>query len=135
MAREAYNTKQKKLIYNLISDNKHMQLSCDCIVDILKKNGTPVGKATVYRFLENLAEKGEVRKFIDPESKIASFQYIDKELNCQGHMHLKCINCGKLFHLSCEYMSDVSEHIMKHHSFKIDNSKTVILGCCEKCTE
>lgn len=133
MANSTYNTKQKKLIKTILTDNKHRQLTCDEISDMLKNEGTPVGKTTVYRFLQKLSESGEVRKFTDTDGKSTSFQYIDKELNCEGHLHLRCTECGKLFHLGCDFMNGVGEHIQKHHRFKIDNSKTVILGLCENC--
>lgn len=135
MSAVTYNTKQKNLIYAVLEENSHTPLSCDGITDALKTRGTPVGKATVYRFIESLAQKGEIRKYIDTKTKTATFQLVDKSLNCAEHMHLKCVNCGKLIHLGCDYMSDVSEHILKHHSFRVDNSKTVILGYCEGCTD
>lgn len=128
-----YNTRQKRLIHSFLEENSGSQFSCDEIIYLLKKEGTPVGKATVYRFLDTLVKNGEVRKYTDTDSKISTFQFIDKRLNCQEHMHLKCVSCGKLFHLGCEFMSDVGEHILEHHRFKVDNSKTVILGLCENC--
>lgn len=133
MSRYTYNTRQKNLIFNLLSKESEAPLSCDSIVAMLANEGTPVGKTTVYRFLENLAAKGEVRKYIDSKSKTATFQLIDKSLNCSEHMHLQCTNCGKVVHLGCEFMSEVGEHILSHHGFVVDNSKTVILGRCENC--
>ncbi len=133
MSNSTYNTKQKRSIMQLLEDNKDRQFSCDEITDALKSNGTPVGKTTVYRFLDSLERKGQVRKYTDSYSKISSFQYIDEQLNCQEHMHLKCVCCGGLVHLGCEFMSEVGKHILEHHKFRVDNSKTVILGVCESC--
>ena len=135
MSRYTYNTKQKNLIYNLLLKQSEAPLSCDAIVAMLVKEGTPVGKTTVYRFLENLAAKGEVRKYTDSEGKTATFQLVDKALNCSEHMHLQCTGCGRVVHLGCDFMSEVGEHILSHHGFSVDNSKTVILGRCEKCKE
>ena len=52
MAASTYNTKQKKLVADILEFNRSNQLSCDEITYILMKNGTPVGKTTVYRQLE-----------------------------------------------------------------------------------
>lgn len=134
MANSTYNTKQKQLIKQILTENKEKQLTCEEISDLLKQEGTPVGKTTVYRFLEKLSQSGEVRKLSHTKGKSTTFQYIDKELNCEAHLHLRCSECGKLFHLGCEFMNGVGEHIKKHHRFKIDNSKTVILGLCENCS-
>lgn len=128
-----YNTKQKQLISQILTDNMSKDLTCDEIADILKKNGTPVGKATLYRFLENLSQKGLVRKTVSAGTKSATFQLVDKEMCCDSHLHLKCTECGKLIHLGCDFMNGVSSHLLEHHKFKIDNSQTVILGVCENC--
>ena len=135
MSKIRYNTKQKQLIYDYLLLNKDKLLSCDEISDALKKSGTPVGKATLYRFLDSLVSTGEVRKIIDNDKKSASYQLLDKEMNCHGHMHLKCLGCGELKHLGCDFMSSVGEHIFEHHQFTIDNSKTLIYGFCADCRE
>ncbi len=135
MSAGTYNTKQRALILSVLTNNKGVDLTCEEIADMLKCNGTPVGKATLYRYLDKLTVSGEVRKVLSIDGKSATFQLIDKTLSCQNHMHLKCTGCGKLQHLSCEFMYEVNEHIFKHHQFTIDNTQTVILGLCDKCKE
>ena len=132
MRTDTYNTRQKQLIYELLKNNSEAQFTCEDISDLLKKEGTPVGKTTVYRYLDKLCADGTVRKFSDTKS--ATFQFVNADLRCDDHMHLKCTSCGKFIHLGCEFMNSVGKHIMEHHSFTIDNSKTVILGVCEKCS-
>ncbi len=133
MSDSGYNTKQKQLIKDFITENAERQLTCEEISFLLKERGTPVGKTTVYRFLEKLTKNGEVRKLTDTDSKSATYQYIDKKLNCDGHLHLCCTECGRIFHLGCDFMNSVGEHIREHHRFEINNSKTVIFGICESC--
>ena len=135
MSKVKYNTKQKQLIYDYLLTNREKLLSCDEISDSLKTMGTPVGKATLYRFLDSLASSGDARKIVDEGKKSAAYQLLDKDLNCHGHMHLKCTCCGALTHLGCDFMSTVGEHILEHHKFKIDNSKTLIYGLCCACCE
>ena len=135
MSNLKYNTKQKQLIYDYLMANSDKLLSCDEISDNLKIKGTPVGRATLYRFLDNLVSSGEARKIIDDSKKSAAYQLLDKDMNCHGHMHLKCSSCGTIMHLGCEFMSNVGQHILEHHSFKIDNSRTIIYGLCGACRE
>lgn len=135
MERTSYNTKQRNLILSFLKSNKDKQLTCDEITSLINFSGSTVGKTTVYRYLIKLSESGEVRRIIDTEDKTARFQYIDKELHCHSHMHLKCISCGEFVHLSCDFMNGVNEHISKHHNFTVDNSKTVIYGICRNCSE
>lgn len=135
MSKSTYNTRQKQIIYDFLEVNKDNLFTCDEISDLLKESGTPVGKATLYRFLDSLVSSGDARKVMDEGKKSAAYQLLDKEMNCEGHMHLKCICCGELVHLGCDFMHSVGEHILKHHQFRIDNSKTLIYGVCGKCSE
>ena len=135
MSKIKYNTKQKQLIYDYLLSNREKLLSCDEISDNLKTMGTPVGKATLYRFLDSLVTSGDARKIVDEGKKSAAYQLLDKEMNCHSHMHLKCTCCGALTHLGCDFMNTVGEHIFEHHKFKIDNSKTLIYGLCSECSE
>lgn len=134
MAKSSYNTKQKQIIYDFLNENSDEMLTCDEIFDGLKNRSTPVGKATLYRFLDNLVNDGSARKVIDNSNKSAAYQLLDKNMNCSAHMHLKCICCGKITHLGCDFMHSVGEHILKHHQFSVDNSKTLIYGICGKCS-
>ncbi len=135
MSKSTYNTRQKQIIYDFLLNNAQSLLTCDEISFALKNSGTPVGKATLYRFLDSLVSSGNVRKVMDDSKKSAAYQLLDKELNCEGHMHLKCTCCGDFVHLGCDFMHSVGEHILEHHKFKIDNSKTLIYGVCSKCSE
>ncbi len=135
MSKSTYNTRQKQVIYDYLLKNNQLLLTCDEISDALKKSGNPVGKATLYRFLDSLVSSGDARKVMDETKKSAAYQLLDKEMNCDGHMHLKCTCCGSFVHLGCEFMHSVGEHILEHHQFKIDNSKTLIYGICSKCSE
>lgn len=133
MSTVTYNTKQKKLILDLMIKEKNRQLSCDEITYILLNQNTPVGKTTVYRQLEKLVADGVIKKTNVHNSKSFLYQYIDRELNCDAHLHLRCTNCGKYIHLGCDFMNKVNEHISEHHDFIVDNSNTEILGVCGGC--
>ncbi|MBO7319075.1 MAG: transcriptional repressor [Clostridia bacterium] len=135
MSRITYNTKQKQIIYDFLLNNQQVLLTCDEISDALKESGTPVGKATLYRFLDSLVSSSDARKVMDENKKCAAYQLLDKEMKCDCHMHLKCTDCGSFVHLGCDFMHSVGEHILNHHQFKIDNSKTLIYGVCSKCSE
>ena len=68
--------------------------SAEEISRYLAEEGSPVGKATVYRCLDRLVEQGTVRKFLLGEGESACYQYQTGE--CHSHYHLKCACCGAL---------------------------------------
>lgn len=130
-----YKTKQRTEVLNCLTENKNFHMTADEIVLWLKRNGIDVGKATVYRALDKLIEEKKVRKYICEEGKSACFQYVDKSKNCHLHFHLKCICCGKLIHLKCDYLTDLEKHISEHHKFTVDNTRTVLYGVCGECAD
>ena len=54
-------------------------------------------------------------------------------LRVGADFRLKCLGCGKLFHVECDYLDQVQAHIYAHHQFTIDNTKTVLYGLCAGC--
>ena len=98
------------------------------------QKGEKLGKATVYRRLERLVEDGIVRRFVSDDAKVSCYQYAGGEA-CKNHYHLKCLKCGELLHVECDYLDEMSSHVLEHHGFTVDTHKITICGVCEKCRE
>ena len=132
-----YNTKQRELILECLSNSEGNHITAEDILDYLKKRDTPVGKSTIYRYLENLVEQGIVRKYTIKEGKSACYQFVGEGENthCTEHYHLKCSVCDRLFHVSCKFMDGIKEHINEEHGFVRHSSKTVFYGVCADCRE
>lgn len=128
-----YKTRQREFILDFLIENKQRHLSADDVVDYLRAEGSPVGKSTVYRYLDRLVGLGTVRKYLLEEGKSACYQYCEGD-GCHCHFHLKCTCCGALIHVECDYLVGVAAHVFEHHGFQIDNTKTVLYGRCQDCT-
>ena len=59
-----YHTKQKERILDLLKTCAGEHLTVSDLGKQLEENGTPVGTATIYRYLEQLTEEGVLRKYI-----------------------------------------------------------------------
>ena len=128
-----YNTKQRQNILNYLKENVQKHITAEEIIEHFKKQENPISKSTVYRYLDNLVSENIIRKYISQERACACFQYIENQESCNKHYHMKCIKCGALFHLDCEEISKLEEHIFKNHNFKLDICKTVLYGICKEC--
>lgn len=128
-----YKTNQRERILDYLIENKNNHCTADMIVNHFANTNEPIGKATVYRYLDILVENSIVRKYVTEEGKSACFQYISPDDKCHMHYHFKCNRCGKLLHISCELINQVREHVLNEHGFTIDSSQTVFYGICEKC--
>lgn len=128
-----YRTKQRELIETFFQENKEKHVTAEDIRNFLRGRDTPVSKATVYRCLDKMLAQGKIRKYTIEEGVGSCYQYIEEQQSCREHYHFKCSGCGRLFHITCDLMNEISEHVYQEHDFVIDSSKTVFYGLCGEC--
>lgn len=82
-----------------------------------------------------LEAQGLVRRYSLDDRGSACWQYTGgaEESECGAHFHLKCLRCGELYHLDCDHLQEIADHVRKDHGFAIDPSRTVFYGVCEAC--
>ena len=129
--RGEYSTKQRQLILSFLKEN-NAHVSPSDIVYHLKEQGYPVSTATVYRTLDRFAAEGIVRK-VDGEHGAGSYYQYTGGDGCNEHFHLKCISCGKLIHMSCDFLQSMENHILQDHGFVVSSGRTIIYGTCSDC--
>ena len=130
-----YNTRQRRIIEQSMAENMDRHLTADDLVDILKKEGQNVSRTTVYRTLEKMVSEDKVRKYLFERNESACYQYLENGQVCHEHFHLKCNHCGRLIHMECEHMRELSGHILNEHGFAVDPFSTVLYGVCADCAE
>lgn len=129
----SYKTKQSEAILHYISSLNSAHVTAAQIVDHFAREGTPIGRTTIYRHLDKMTENGALRKYTTDGVSGACYQQIDAQEDCQSHLHLKCEDCGELLHLECDAFSKIQQHFYDHHDFKVNVFKTVLYGQCGNC--
>ena len=122
-----YHTKQKDIILDIIKKQKN-EFTVQQIYDEIKEE---VGLTTIYRLIDKLVSEGRITKNIGMD-KIPYYQYLE-ECKEENHFYLKCINCGKIIHIDCDCIEELSNHIIKNHKFKLSKDHIIINGTCEQC--
>lgn len=135
MESKGYRTRQREVILEYLKKSNSHHVSIEDVLEHLKASGEKVGRTTIYRYMEKLTEQGVLRKYFIEEGAGACYQYVDSGRCCHEHFHLKCLKCGSLLHLECDYLNQIGKHIEEHHGFKVDNTKTVFYGVCKECGE
>ncbi len=130
-----YRTKQKEQVLHYLEAHAGQHVTAQEISRHLSDSGKPVGTATIYRCLDHLVSEGIVRKYTIDSRTGACYEYTPDSGECRHHFHLKCMQCDKLYHVACEALSGVNHHVLEHHGFAIDHSKTVLYGICQSCRE
>ncbi len=134
-SKSTYTTKQGKLILSCLKKHKKEHFTAEKVHVYLKEQGTSVGQTTVYRNLDKLVKEGVVIKYAGGEGQGACYQYIEHPESCATHYHLICADCGRMIHLHCEYLDEVTAHLLEYHQFSMDKFKTVIYGLCRRCED
>ena len=136
MASRNYRTKQRAELIAFLEANRGEHMSAKELCGRLGKHGVEIGTATVYRQLEALVKDGLVRKYIIDESSPACFEYVGEKDDCSDEhcFHCLCTKCGKLYHVECDHLAEVGNHLLSDHGFTIDPQRTVFYGVCADCT-
>lgn len=129
-----YNTVQRAELLEFMSRHRASAYTVKEIADMMKTDSDipkPPGESTVYRLIKELVESGEVKRTVRGNSRTFVYQLTDGE-NCHHHLHMKCMSCGKLYHMDDEASRALVERIMEEDSFELDSS-AVLPGRCGGC--
>lgn len=126
--RKPYRTRQRKMIEGCLSTHADTYLSVDEVFLLLKEEGNEVGRTTVYRNLETLAQENVA---IKAASMKGEARYRLAPVTTSGV--LVCSTCGGTFPLDCHMLSDFAHHVKNHHGFQIDAAHTILYGQCDLC--
>ncbi len=120
-----YQTKARKLIISLLTENADERLS---IEDIMLRIGEgTVGKSTVYRQMKLLCDEGLAHRF-STDDGMSLYQLAGKSC-CSEHLHLKCLDCGLLLHLDERAQTE----LCRSTGFVIDDGISMLYGKCARC--
>ena len=128
--RRRYKTKQREAVVAYMASNCERYLSVDDVWAGISVAGEHVGRTTVYRALEAMVAEGLALKATAPNSE-ARYRQAGKTKTGQ----LVCLSCGRALTLDCSMVGDFESHVLEHHGFSIDASRTVLYGLCGACRE
>ena len=122
------NTWQREAVRDALSGNESF-VSAQVLHTRLRESGSPIGLATVYRALADLATEGEAD----------SLQQEGESLYraCtpgQHHHHLICRNCGLAVEIEADDIERWAQDVTAEHGFTQPNHVVDVFGLCADCT-
>jgi Fur family ferric uptake transcriptional regulator len=129
-----YNTKSKEAIMSYINGHKEHSFSAYDVNDYMQKNGINVNITTIYRNLDKLTEEGAIMKYKTAEDEFCRYQIVKPDATCESHIHMQCRKCGKVLHLECQFMEEITHHLYEHHGFTLECHGSVLMGLCSECS-
>ncbi|MDO4293783.1 MAG: transcriptional repressor [Eubacteriales bacterium] len=131
--RKEYQTKIRTEILDYFRKNRSVTVSAADIRADLKEKGIEANNTTIYRYLDKLCSESMILKYPDDGGDKAVYQYAGEEHHCTEHLHLKCVECGRIFHLDCSFMDELREHLLADHGFHVQCAGDLLHGLCGEC--
>jgi Fur family transcriptional regulator, ferric uptake regulator len=100
------------------------------IEDGLRRRGRDVGRATIYRSLEQLSELHLVTR-VDVGD--GTTRYEPRLPGGEHHHHLVCDTCGAVAPFEDKALEEAVQRISTSVDFRVDEHEIVLHGACTRC--
>jgi Fur family transcriptional regulator, ferric uptake regulator len=109
----------------------------DCAVtaleldDELRRREPPVGRASVYRALEQLEQLGLVQR-LEVSRGTAGYERV--EPSGQHHHHAICRSCGRVVPFEDPALERAIDRLSEQVRFEVSDHDVVLRGLCDRCS-
>ena len=128
-----YTTKTKLRLLELLQANRERQMAAAEVYEQLSAEDPKLNLTTVYRNLDRMTVDGVLMKYKARDGRGSVYQFVGDDHDCHHHLHLQCYKCGRMIHLDCHFMKEITEHLLEHHDFLVECEGSVIMGLCSDC--
>ncbi|MFD1720531.1 Fur family transcriptional regulator [Amnibacterium endophyticum] len=120
-------TWQRTAVREALAEREHF-VSAQSLHSQLREGGSPIGLATVYRALADLAEEGEA------DSLQAEGEQLYRACTSPGHHHhLICRSCGRTVEIEADDIEEWAARTAAAHGFRDPQHVVDVFGTCEAC--
>jgi Fur family transcriptional regulator, ferric uptake regulator len=113
-------------------DSQTCALSAIEIEDALRAGERPVGRASIYRILDELERLNLVQKV---QIGQAMARYEPVRSGEGHHHHLVCDNCGAVMPFSDNELESAIEKLSRRVPMRVAEHEIVLHGACEDCAD
>lgn len=97
------------------------------VYEVVRARHPNISRATVYRNLGVLANRGEVLR-VEVPNGADRYDFLNKP-----HYHAKCRICGGVFDIDMPYQDDIVSQVSDAHGFTIEHHEIIFDGVCAHC--
>lgn len=95
----------------------------------LKRKGSKVSRASVYRTLPLLAESGLIEE-VERTDKRSHYERVSPSAH---HDHMICLRCGRVIEFFSPDLETIQEDLCRRELFRGVRHSLVIMGYCDLC--
>ena len=122
------NTWQREAVKEALDTSENF-VSAQALHSTLRESGSPIGLATVYRALADLASDGDA----DSLQQEGESLYRACTPNSHHH-HLICRNCGLTVEIEADAVEEWAQSVAAQHGFTRANHIVDVFGLCAACS-
>ena len=119
-------TAQRMDILRTLNSGPRYHKTAQDILDEIKKTGSSIGFATIYRFLKKLTKA----EMISEISMGAGSSCYELKSN-KPHYHITCVKCGKIVEFKNKAIEDTLKKIISERNYKMQNQILEIYVICD----
>lgn len=130
-----YETKQRRILLDYLNAHPDRGFSVEELYDgLVAENSADAmpGKSTIYRLIARLVSEGLVKRFAVGNGRMFAYQIVACDA-CDAHLHLKCTECGCLYHMDHAVSEQIMREVLSRSDFSLNEKETVLFGICKGC--
>jgi Fur family ferric uptake transcriptional regulator len=113
-------------------DSQSCALSAIEIEDLLRAGQRPVGRASIYRILDELERQNLVHR-VQVGQAMARYEPVRSG---EGHPHhLVCESCGAVTPFTDHQLEHTIQELSRRVPMRVDEHEIVLRGACPDCTD
>lgn len=120
------NTHQRRLVLDIVKDNIEHP-TADEVYEIARQRDPTISKGTVYRNLNFLSDRAEIKKIPMP------FGPDHYDFNLDNHYHFICRKCYKVVDANIDYLEELNNAQAQLPGYETECHRVVLVGRCPEC--
>jgi Fur family ferric uptake transcriptional regulator len=120
-------TAQRVVVAEALASAKRA-LSAQELYERIRETHPTIGRATVYRALEQQVEDGMASRF-ERQGHVSAYIACDAE----HHHHLVCVSCQRVEDVSEDIVAPLLSSVARHHQFQVNHAALDFYGLCAAC--
>jgi Fur family ferric uptake transcriptional regulator len=129
-ARGVRMTSQRRLLVGIIQDSPR-HLDAASLLDLARKQDPDIDRATVYRTLGLLKDRGLIDE-LDLMHIQGEKHYYEAKTS-RDHCHMACFRCGAIMEYASSSFEKLKKEMVKQSGFQIRVVRLEVGGFCKRC--
>jgi|UniRef100_A0A7V5K1S8 Fur family ferric uptake transcriptional regulator len=122
-----YTSEREEILKEILKSKDHFDV--DELYMKLRKKGSKVSKASVYRTIPLLVEAGYIQEVYKQDAR----SYYELTLDKLPHIHFICIKCKNVDEILDNYLAELIQKEAKNKNYTPLTYHLEIFGICSDC--